>query len=374
LFEAGLNFNNWGDYFESVGVMPETVLRAFSADRKAYPVFEATYTSGGPEEVPETELRAHFENEYARFRVIVLSLVDPNGEPLQMDDMAIFTELAEVYAARLNAGENFAEVEAEFAEFYEKWYEAWVVENLPEELREEVFGEADGDTGGETGGDTGGDTVGGEPNETGGDVNDGETGGETNGDENRDGVNGGVETGGDETNNDETNGDETNNDETNSDETNGNETNSDEPNETIEPNETGEPNETNEPNELDETDELDEGREEPAYDVEPYEYREKRTQDANSLLTESQHAMLFAMEIDTAEVDYGEDIILVFQRLDVAERDDWFVEVRDSLIYDLRGDEFEEKLAVRAGGLVVVLNEAAIRRYRPETVCGSGLL
>lgn len=104
------------------------------------------------------------------------------------------------------------------------------------------------------------------------------------------------------------------------------------------------------------------------------EYMQKRTGTEDSMLTQEQIDFVFAIEVNKAALLEEENFLVVFQRLDVSEREDWFEDVRDVLIFDLRGDEFEERVAAKAATLKVVLNDAAIKRYKPETVARRGLL
>ncbi|MCL2018146.1 MAG: hypothetical protein FWG70_00160 [Oscillospiraceae bacterium] len=88
-------------------------------------------------------------------------------------------------------------------------------------------------------------------------------------------------------------------------------------------------------------------------------------------------AFLFDMEINTAAIFRSEDFEATYllQRLDVLEREDWFNEdVIKSLLLELKGDEMREKISVRADSVAITLNDAAIKRYKPETAAKRGLL
>ncbi|MCL2698195.1 MAG: hypothetical protein FWE74_08965 [Oscillospiraceae bacterium] len=86
-----------------------------------------------------------------------------------------------------------------------------------------------------------------------------------------------------------------------------------------------------------------------------------------SFLTESEQEFLLAMPMNTAAVYADEEYILVLHLLPVLEREDWIELHLDALLVDMKSDEMQEKIKAGMNALDVVLNEAAIRRYKPET-------
>jgi hypothetical protein len=73
------------------------------------------------------------------------------------------------------------------------------------------------------------------------------------------------------------------------------------------------------------------------------------------------------LPVNKAGVFRNADGAFVIYRLDLLEREDWLEAENTQILFELKGDEMQERIAERLGGSVnVVLNEAALRRYKPE--------
>lgn len=59
-------------------------------------------------------------------------------------------------------------------------------------------------------------------------------------------------------------------------------------------------------------------------------------------------------------------VYYIFKRLDILEKPEDFEEYRESLLYDLKFDEYEQYLRELAQGIALNANEPAIKRFTPE--------
>ncbi|MCL2638309.1 MAG: hypothetical protein FWD48_08040 [Oscillospiraceae bacterium] len=76
---------------------------------------------------------------------------------------------------------------------------------------------------------------------------------------------------------------------------------------------------------------------------------------------------LLTMEMNTAAVHFDENDTYVLQLLPILEREDWILENSEFLLFEMLEDEFANRVSAKANTIPVVLNEAAIKRYKPET-------
>ncbi|MDR2558818.1 MAG: hypothetical protein LBC86_04640 [Oscillospiraceae bacterium] len=86
-----------------------------------------------------------------------------------------------------------------------------------------------------------------------------------------------------------------------------------------------------------------------------------------SFLPEHVQEFLLTIPMNTAAAYDDTDDIYVLIPLPVLEREDWLEWYSESLIFEMMEDEFTGRITAKASTLNVVLNEAAIRRYKPET-------
>jgi hypothetical protein len=79
---------------------------------------------------------------------------------------------------------------------------------------------------------------------------------------------------------------------------------------------------------------------------------------------------LLTIPMNTADSYDDMDFVYILIPLPILEREDWLEWYRESLVVELREEEMERRIAAKADALNVVLNEAAIRRYKPENAVG----
>lgn len=131
----GIDFKTWGAYYESVGISKASFQKVYEKDAKSEKVFHAYYDKGGVKEISDEELLNELKNNYARYRIITINLTDADDNALT--DTAAISELdslAESYRERLEAGELFSVVSAD----YELFLEERDREAHPEEYEDEV--------------------------------------------------------------------------------------------------------------------------------------------------------------------------------------------------------------------------------------------
>jgi hypothetical protein len=99
------------------------------------------------------------------------------------------------------------------------------------------------------------------------------------------------------------------------------------------------------------------------------------TEDLNSFdelfaleeLSEDIQEFLLSMTVGTAAVYVEPENTFVFQLLPLLEREDWLTAYFDFLVFELKEEVLQQRVSARTGDVDVVLNDAAIRRYKPET-------
>lgn len=109
-------WESYGDIYESNGVGEASYRKLIEAQIKRYKIFLKYYGEGGLEEVPVSELEAHFKENFASVNIISISLT--TGDDLtdeQKQENETRTEMANEYANLLNSGENT------FPEVYDMW-------------------------------------------------------------------------------------------------------------------------------------------------------------------------------------------------------------------------------------------------------------
>jgi hypothetical protein len=86
-----------------------------------------------------------------------------------------------------------------------------------------------------------------------------------------------------------------------------------------------------------------------------------------SVLPEYVQEFLLTIPMNTADMYDDLDDIYILVPLPILEREDWLEWYFESLLLELKGDEMSEIIAAGMSTVDVVLNDAAIRRYKPET-------
>lgn len=103
-----------GTIYEEEGCGKTSFTNILTNSYKRSLLFEAIYGEGGEKEVPESELKAAFEKDYAKGIAITLSALDEEGNKLTDDALQSVRDDAQKLADRINAGEDFETVKAEY--------------------------------------------------------------------------------------------------------------------------------------------------------------------------------------------------------------------------------------------------------------------
>ncbi|MGN0665265.1 MAG: hypothetical protein ACI4KF_01930 [Huintestinicola sp.] len=106
------------DYFSSVGISFESYLDAYLNDMKYNKLFDKLYSEGGDYAVSQDEIRTYMDENYALINYIEMELKDGEGNLLKSEDKAERVAMAEDYIARYNAGEDFDMLNAEYTNYY----------------------------------------------------------------------------------------------------------------------------------------------------------------------------------------------------------------------------------------------------------------
>jgi hypothetical protein len=108
--------NNWEEYYTPLGVSEDSYRKVLTADVMSEKLFNAIYGASGTEPVPEADLKAKFNEDYARIRVISMPLTSSEDgstitDPAELDELET---MAQGYLDRLAAGEAFSTVYDEY--------------------------------------------------------------------------------------------------------------------------------------------------------------------------------------------------------------------------------------------------------------------
>lgn len=103
-----------GTAYEEEGCGKTSFTNLITNSYKKNLLFEAIYGEGGEKEVSEAELEAAYQEDYAKGVYISLSLLDSEGTKLTGDELEAVKNDAQKLADRINDGEDFETVKAEY--------------------------------------------------------------------------------------------------------------------------------------------------------------------------------------------------------------------------------------------------------------------
>lgn len=103
-----------GSVYEEEGCGKTSYATLVANNYKKNLLFQNVYGEGGEKEVPESELEATFQNDYVKGVYISLSILDDEGEKLTGDELQAVKDDAQKLADRIEAGEDFEEVKAQY--------------------------------------------------------------------------------------------------------------------------------------------------------------------------------------------------------------------------------------------------------------------
>ena len=103
-------YDTMGAYYESMGISVDSLKEIGVVNALNEKLFLHYYGEGGELAVPDNEIDAFINENYAGYRMITLSYKDINGNSLSGDAFNALFDDAEEYARRLNNGESFVNV------------------------------------------------------------------------------------------------------------------------------------------------------------------------------------------------------------------------------------------------------------------------
>jgi hypothetical protein len=92
---------------------------------------------------------------------------------------------------------------------------------------------------------------------------------------------------------------------------------------------------------------------------------------APSQFGEEWQEFLLGMEMHVAAAFMASEDIIVLTRLPILDRQDWLDWYSYELLVEMKEDDMQGRINAKAGSLDVVLNDAAIRRYKPKRAAGT---
>ncbi|MGN0641864.1 MAG: hypothetical protein ACI4JJ_01840 [Huintestinicola sp.] len=107
------------NYFESMGISQDSYLKTYVSDLKYDALFDKLYSPEGEHGVSEDELKAYLDENYAMINYIEMELRDGEGNLLKSEGKAERMAMAEEYVERYKAGESFDSLNAEYVAYYD---------------------------------------------------------------------------------------------------------------------------------------------------------------------------------------------------------------------------------------------------------------
>lgn len=134
--EVDENFEMYWSYFEEMftknGIGKESYKDIMTLTYKSNALFKHFYAKGGLEEYPEEDLENYYEENYARVKYIALNLTDSSGSEYDQAKKDEVKKMAEDYIKRAKKGEEFDSLIKE----YNDYYQALSAENTTDENAE----------------------------------------------------------------------------------------------------------------------------------------------------------------------------------------------------------------------------------------------
>lgn len=110
----------YGEVYEGYGISESSFLKAYQNNTKRDMLFDAIYGENGDREVPDEDIRAYLRDNYALINYIQMNLVDGEGNLLKSDGKAERMEMAKDYVERAKNGEDFDELNKEYTDYFDE--------------------------------------------------------------------------------------------------------------------------------------------------------------------------------------------------------------------------------------------------------------
>ncbi|MGN0692870.1 MAG: hypothetical protein ACI4K7_11020 [Oscillospiraceae bacterium] len=110
----------YGSVYESYGIAESSFLKAYENSLKADKLFDVVYGENGEREVPEEDIKSYMTENYALINYISMNLVDGEGNLLKSDGKAERMEMAKDYVERAKNGEDFDTLNFEYLAYFDE--------------------------------------------------------------------------------------------------------------------------------------------------------------------------------------------------------------------------------------------------------------
>ena len=108
-----------GEYYTKMGISEKSFTSLYLNSQKRDKVFKTIYSEGGEYAVSDDEIKTYLDENYAMINYIAMELKDGSGNLLKSDGKAEIMSMAESYVERYKNGEDFDALNAEYTAYYD---------------------------------------------------------------------------------------------------------------------------------------------------------------------------------------------------------------------------------------------------------------
>lgn len=108
-----------GEYYTKMGISEKSYTSLYLNSQKRDKVFKTIYSEGGEYAVSDDEIKTYLDENYAMINYIAMELKDGSGNLLKSDGKAEMMSMAESYVERYKNGEDFDALNAEYTAYYD---------------------------------------------------------------------------------------------------------------------------------------------------------------------------------------------------------------------------------------------------------------
>lgn len=108
-----------GEYYTKMGISEKSFTSLYLNSQKRDKVFKTIYSEGGEYAVSDDEIKTYLDENYAMINYIAMELKDGSGNLLKSDGKAEMMSMAESYVERYKNGEDFDTLNAEYTAYYD---------------------------------------------------------------------------------------------------------------------------------------------------------------------------------------------------------------------------------------------------------------
>lgn len=108
-----------GEYYTKMGISEKSYTSIYLNSQKRDKVFKTIYSESGEYAVSDDEIKTYLDENYAMINYIAMELKDGSGNLLKSDGKAEMMSMAESYVERYKNGEDFDALNAEYTAYYD---------------------------------------------------------------------------------------------------------------------------------------------------------------------------------------------------------------------------------------------------------------